>query len=331
MRSAVVVLAWNAAEAVQACLHALQQLNPAADQIVVVDNGSHDGSADLVATQFPEVVLIRHTQNLGFALGMNAGIAHLLAQPAPPEVIVVLNQDTLVDPGWLAALLAVMESDAQIAAVGSQIRYPDGKLQHAGVTLAWPRGVAQHRGLHTTDHYQSGDYVTGAALALRSTALQQVGLFDPGYTPAYYEDVDLCWRLRQAGYQIRYAPAATLVHQESLSISDPITRSAYYNRGRLRFVIKTYAWDDLIGVFAQAEMAFVRQYAHTFEGTVLRWAYDATLDTLDAILADRQAIGMLTPTDAHAQLTRILIGLRRALFHSLYRRSIAAVNTLASL
>jgi O-antigen biosynthesis protein len=336
MRSAVIVLSWNAADVALSCLASLAALAPGPEQLVVVDNASSDGSADLVAQRFPAVTLIRNQSNLGFSGGMNIGIRALLAQAQPPEVIILLNQDTLVDPGWLGAIDAAFEADPSAGAVGCKIRYPDGSIQHAGVTLDWPRAVAQHIGWHERDDGQydvprNFDLLTGAALALRSEALVRVGTLDEGYAPAYFEDADLCWRLRHAGYLLRYEPRATLVHQESLSLRDELTRSALYNRGRLRFVLKTYAFTDLLGPFANVERAFVRQYAHTAEGRVLRWAYAATLDALPGILAARRDLGVDTPASAPVAFHDLLVGLRHDLAYALHRRAIFCADTIASL
>jgi GT2 family glycosyltransferase len=336
MRSAVIMLAWNAADAALACLGSLAALAPAPDQVVVVDNASADGTPDLVAARFPAVTLIRNAANLGFSGGMNVGMRALLAQEQPPEAIILLNQDTLVDAGWLAALTAALGADPALGAVGCKIRYPDGALQHAGVTLDWPRAVARHVGWHDPDGGQHDaprdvEFVTAAAVALRTDALAKVGLLDEGYAPAYFEDVDLCWRLRHAGYRIGYAPAATLVHHESLSLRDELTRSAHYNRGRLRFVLKTYALADLLGPFAAAELAFMREYGHLAEGRALRWAYAEALATLPDTLAARRDLGVDTPADAPLALRSLLVGLRRELAHTLYRRAAACAAEIYAL
>jgi GT2 family glycosyltransferase len=336
MRSAVIVLTWNAADAALACLGSLAALDPAPDQVVVVDNASVDGSADRVAEHFPAVTLIRNAANLGFSGGMNVGMRALLAQKAPPEAIILLNQDTLVDTGWLAALTTALEADLTLGAVGCKIRYPDGSIQHAGVTLDWPRAVAHHIGWHEPDTGQHDapqpmEFVTAAAVALRAEALARVGLLDEGYAPAYFEDVDLCWRLRRAGYRIGYAPAATLVHQESLSLHDELTRSAHYNRGRLRFVLKTYALADLLGPFVAAERDFMHMYGHQPEGRALRWAYAEALAALPDIIAARRALGLDTPDSALPALRNLLVGLRRELSHTLYRRAAACATEIYAL
>lgn len=336
MSSAVIVLAWNAAEAVARCLTSLAALDPRPEQVLVVDNASLDGTPAMVAERFPQFALLRNERNLGFAGGMNAGIQLLLNQEQPPEAIVLLNQDTVVDAGWLGAIVAPLANEPQLGAVGCKIRYPDGTLQHAGATLEWPRALAHHVGWHEPDRGQhdephNAELLTGAALALRAAALRQIGLFDEGYAPAYFEDVDLCWRLRRAGYGLRYEPRATLVHHESLSLRDELTRSGYYNRGRLRFVLKSYALDDLRGPFAAAEQAFLHEHGHNPEGRVLRWAYSETLAALPAIVAARRALEPELPADAPAAMRELLVNLRRELAAVLHKRALACADEIYAL
>lgn len=336
MNSAVIVLTWNGGAAALDCLAALAALDPAPAQLIVVDNASADGTAEAVAARFPAATLIRNPANLGFAAGMNVGIRAALAAARPPEAVVLLNQDTLVDRGWLGALEAALAADSDVGAVGCKIRYPDGSLQHAGVRLEWPRAVAHHLGWHEADRGQHDtprpvEFLTAAAIALRAAALERVGLLDEGFAPAYYEDMDLCRRLRRAGYSLWYEPRATLVHQESQSLRDELTRSAHYNRGRLRFVLKGYSLEELAGPFAAAELAFMAEHGHNPEGRALRWAYSESLAALPGIVAARRAEEPDLPADAEAAMGELLATLRRALAATLYRRAAACADELYSL
>ncbi len=336
MSNAVLVLTWNGGEAAMRCLEAVAALDPPPDRVLVVDNASSDGTAAQVAARFPAFDLIRNPRNLGFAAGMNVGIKALLALDPPPESIVLLNQDTLVDPGWLGAITAPLAEDMRIAAVGCKIRYADGRIQHAGVRLDWPRAVAHHIGWYEPDTGQydaacEAEYLTAAAIALRAAALAEVGLFDEGFWPAYFEDIDLGWRLRRAGYLLRYEPRATLIHAESLSLRDPLTRSACYNRGRLRFVLKSYALDDLEGPFAAAERAFLAEHGHHPEGRALRYAYSESLAALPGIVAARRALEPDLPSETTERLRDLLLSLRRELAGVFYRRATACAAELYSL
>ncbi len=130
MNSAVIVLTWNGGAEAIACLQRVHQLDPAPDIVLVVDNDSRDGTPDQIAALFPAFTLIRNPHNLGYSGGMNVGIRTLLAHESPPDVIVLLNQDTLVDREWLGAIIAPF-ADPAVGAVGCKIRYPDGTIQHA--------------------------------------------------------------------------------------------------------------------------------------------------------------------------------------------------------
>src|SRR3712207_242617 len=172
MNVAVLVLAWNAAAAVAACLQTLARQQRAPDYTLVVDNASTDDTVECIEKQFGHVHLIRKETNMGYALGMNTGLQALQALPEPPDEVVLLNQDTLLEPDWLGELIIPFENDTHIGAVVCKIRYPDGTIQHAGKYLEWPRAVAQHVGWHEPDHGQYDqprecDSVTAAAIGLR--------------------------------------------------------------------------------------------------------------------------------------------------------------------
>ncbi len=334
MNVAVIVLTWNAADAALACLRTLAAQERVPDYTLVVDNASQDGTAERIRQEFPAITVIRNTKNLGFGVGMNIGIQTLHRLSEPPEVVVLLNQDTLLEPSWLNAILAPLDNDARTGAVGCKIRYPDKTLQHAGTYLEWPRSVAHHIGRGETDtgqydDVQEYDAVTGAAIAIRMQAMREVGLFDPGYTPAYYEDIDLCWRLRKQGYRIVYAPQAVLTHHESLSMTDPITRGKYYNRGRLRFVLKSYAIDHILQDFATSEQQFIQQHIYPPEARALRWAYVETYHRLDEICQARSVIAQ-ERLDAQTvdNLGTMILECKHCLTRALHRRAHATLEAM---
>jgi GT2 family glycosyltransferase len=333
MNIAVLVLTWNATDVALACLHALAQQERPPAYTLVVDNGSVDETVAQIRAAFPQLHLVQNRTNLGFAQGMNVGLTTLRQIGKPPDVVVLLNQDTVVAPDWLAALFAPFTADPHLGAAGCKIRYPDGTLQHAGMTLEWPRAVVHHIGTHEPDtgqydEMQPYDAVTGAALALRMSALDKVGLFDPGYSPAYYEDADLCWRLRHSGYQVAYVPAAVLTHHESLSLRNPLTRSQYYNRGRLRYVLKTYAAADIVGPFADAEQAFIREHLHPAEARALRWAYIETLLHLPDILKTRAALHPPLAPEMRQQIEAALTACKQTLTDTLTQRAQRGIDEL---
>lgn len=283
MKVSVVIPAWNGARFLPACLEALYALGDPDLDVVVVDNASADGSADLVAARYPAARLLRHAENLGFARACNAGL-----RAAAGEVLVLLNQDTVVRPAWLTALRAAFTDQPQAGIVGCKALYPDGRVQHAGGWMEWPLGVGHHYG-HAEpddgrwDEARAVDFVTGAALGLRRAVLERIGYLDEDLRPAYFEDVDYCLRARAAGFLVWYAPAAVLEHHESTSTA-PAARSRYYQRNRLRLVLKHLPPDRFLAEFVPAERERLPLALWSTEGPALRAAYLESVFEVPALL-----------------------------------------------
>ncbi|MFP6664550.1 MAG: glycosyltransferase family 2 protein [Deltaproteobacteria bacterium] len=294
VNAGIVVLAWNGADQIGACLEAVLACEGEPSDIIVVDNGSTDDSREVAKLAAPMAKLLALPENLGFAGGMNAGLDDFLGREHAPEVLILLNQDTAVDRGWYQAITAPFGTAADIGVVGCKIYYPDGKtLQHAGASIEPARAITTHIGAGETDagRYDVArdcEYVTGAAMAVRSAALRKTGPLDAGFFPAYYEEVDLCLRMRDAGYRVRYEPSATLRHAESTSLPENFRRYAVAHRNRLRFVVKNYTWPDLWETFLPAERAHAAAIGHDLELATLRQAYlGAILGMEEWIIARR--------------------------------------------
>ena len=255
----VIIPLWNGEKWIRPCLAALAGQAtgaPFALEVVVVDNGSQDASPVIVENEFPAARLIRNGRNLGFAGGCNVGLA-----AATGDALVLLNQDTIVQPGWLAGLVTALDAPS-VGIAGSLALLAEGKrVQHAGGVVDWPLGVARHWGhgeALDARWRQAGDaqFVTGASLALRREVLEKIGPLDEAFWPGYYEDVDFCWRAREAGYSIRYAPASTLIHAESGSFTDPVYTGWARLCGRLRFCLKHLPAQRFVDEFLLAEAAY---------------------------------------------------------------------------
>lgn len=210
MKASVVIPLLQGGLYIRDCLQSLQQQSeqPA---IIVVNNGSSDDGPDIVRREFPDVTLLDFARPLGFAGAVNAGIQAALTTVEPPDVVIALNQDTVVDPGWLAAIMSAFV-DPAVGLAGCLARFPDGQIQHAGGTLIEPLWYGRNR--HSIDDPAPIHYLAALALGMRVTMLDQIGLFDEGFFPAYYEDVDLCLRALAQGWRIELVPAATLIHHE---------------------------------------------------------------------------------------------------------------------
>lgn len=279
------MLAWNGAGVLPSCLRSLAGVQEAGASLVCIDNGSTDRTREIIRAEAPGATLLENGRNLGFAAGMNRGIEHVLSETEPPEILILLNQDTIVAEDWLAGITAPFSGDKTIGAVGCKVHYPDGRLQHAGAGIDNARATAFHLGAGETDTGQYDTprdvpYVTGAAIALRTRAIRQVGLLDEGFHPAYYEDVDLCLRLRESGWRILYEPAAVVEHQESTSTPDAFKRARITERHRLRYVLKNWSVDRIRETFVPAERAHGDACGEDLEMKALQGAYrDAARDS----------------------------------------------------
>ena len=199
------------------CLASIAAYPPqAAIEVIVVDDATPDGSTECLAG-IPGIRLIINPHNLGFIRACNAA-----ARVALSEFLLFLNNDTHVLPGWLDAMLVPFHERPDIGAVGSKLLYPDGTLQEAGCII-WGDGTGWNYGrLNEADHpvynyLREVDYCSGASLMVPRALFAQVGGFDERYAPAYCEDSDLAFRLRELGHKILYQPRSQIVHYEGAS------------------------------------------------------------------------------------------------------------------
>ncbi len=226
----LVFVAWNARAHL---VHALAAATATGYPIVVVDNASADGTAEYVRLRAPQARLVAADRNLGFAGGVNAGV-----READTPWVLVLNPDIIVTPEALALLVAEGQSDEVIGAVGAQLIGADGAPQPeysvrrfptigtwaADLLLVdhvWPSNPASRRYLATdVDRTSTQDVEQPAAacLLVRRSAFEAVSGFDAGFHPAWFEDVDFCRRLRQAGWRIRYKAEARVVHEGGVAM-----------------------------------------------------------------------------------------------------------------
>jgi N-acetylglucosaminyl-diphospho-decaprenol L-rhamnosyltransferase len=221
-------------------------------EVVVVDNASTDGSVEALAAALPEVPVVHAPGNVGYARGANLGIA---ATRAP--VVAVLNPDTLVDAGTAAAMLAALDADARVGAVGPRVRNVDGShfpsarrlpgivdaVGHGLLGLVWRNNpfTRRYRELDADpSRPRPVDWVSGCAIWLRRDALDAVGGWDERYF-MYVEDVDLCRRLRVAGYTVRYDPAGGVEHVQGASTSRrPYRMILEHHRSLWRFARRRF-------------------------------------------------------------------------------------------
>jgi len=277
MRVSVVIPVWNGASVIGGCLESLDaHSGPGLLEVIAVDNASSDGSAELIAARHPRVRLLRQPVNLGFAGGVNVGLAAAQGDP-----MVLLNQDCIAEPDWLTALIDALEAYPSYGLAGCTLLTPDGSVDHAGARMSRPDAI----GTHLTDigdvRVRRVEYATGAALAIRRSTWDAVGRFDEGFYPAYYEEVDYCLRARRLGLETAHVPGSRLKHLRASTIwlRDPVRHAHHQQRARYRFVSKHFDADEMRGFFAfeHAAIAAVRAFGQAV-GRVL-----AVRDTLAAL------------------------------------------------
>jgi GT2 family glycosyltransferase len=232
-RVAVVVLNWNGWKDTIACVESLQKLDYGDFQILLVDNGSTDGSADHLRTALPAIELLQTGANLGFGGGCNVGIRHALAQGA--EYVWLINSDATVDRGALSALVRVADQNPALGSVGSVLFEADDVTR----VQLWGGGRVNLWLGRSTHCLVPGpiDFVSGASVLLRRAALEQVGLFDEAMFFMYWEDTDLAFRLRNAGWQLAVAGDSKVWHKQSasLGLGNPLL-DQYATRSCVRFL-----------------------------------------------------------------------------------------------
>ncbi|HET6434923.1 MAG TPA: glycosyltransferase, partial [Xanthomonadaceae bacterium] len=235
--ASIVIPVFNQFAHTVACLRALAAHPPdAAIEVLVVDDGSTDGTADALA-QVAGLRYHRRAANGGFIAACNDGAAL-----ARGEFLVFLNNDTVPQPGWLDALLATFAAHPDTGLAGAQLLYPDGRLQEAGgVVFADGSGWNYGRFGDARDprhaYLRAADYLSGAAIAIPRALFAQLGGFAECYAPAYYEDTDLAFAVRAAGRGVLYQPAARVVHDEGTTAGTDTGSGAkaYQVRNQARF------------------------------------------------------------------------------------------------
>jgi N-acetylglucosaminyl-diphospho-decaprenol L-rhamnosyltransferase len=247
------VVTYEAGSLLRDCVASLlADTSAGAPEVVVVDNGSHDGSVEALRAEIPHVDVRVANRNLGYAAAANLGIASTRS-----PVVAVCNADVRVAPGTAAAMVRRLDAEPDLGALGPLVLQPDGSpypsarrvpsltdaVGHGivGPVRADNRYTRRYRELDEDPRRaRDVDWVSGAAVWLRRAALDAVGGWDEGYF-MYVEDVDLCWRLREAGWRIGYEPAGQVVHVQGASTArHPYRMIVAHHRSLLRFATKRW-------------------------------------------------------------------------------------------
>lgn len=231
-----VVLACNQLRYTRECLTSLLALDPPADHVLLIDNGSTDGTPEQVRAEFPSVEVMTLDRNRYFAGGVNAGLSRAMEGGAGSALL--LNNDLVLERGALGILRAALEADGSRGAVSPKLFFYDApdRIWFAGGIVSGASGLIRHRGAHKKDGaFRDGpravDYVSGAAALLSRQALDRVGPFDLDYI-MYVEDVDWSARARKAGFLLWYEPSARGWHHVSVTSGGGLTPLKAYFRLR---------------------------------------------------------------------------------------------------
>jgi GT2 family glycosyltransferase len=245
LKVSVVVVSYNGRDLIGACLDSLlAQIYPIAE-LILVDNGSSDGTVRFVRQTYPVVRVVELANNRGFAGGANVGI-----RSSTGELVAFLNSDATADPGWLTALVRVAQSRPDVGMVASQMRFmaEPNTINSAGICLdragvAWDRGGGAPAG--TVELSEETFGACGGAALYRRALFDDVGVYDDEFF-MYLEDVDLAWRAQLAGWRCAYASDARVLHRHSASAVEHSPFKRYLlARNKVWLIAKNYPTPDL--------------------------------------------------------------------------------------
>jgi GT2 family glycosyltransferase len=271
-RFSIIIPHLNGLEHLETCLGSLRRQTVAGFEVLLVDNGSTDGSQAYVREQFPDVRLLELGRNHGFTGACNAGYA-----AAAGDIIVLLNNDTEVVPDWLESIGAAFAADPQVGAVASRMMLFDRRDHfHSAGDYVGLDGIPGNRGVWQKDRgqYDRPERVfsaCGGAAAYRRTMLEEIGFLDDDFFFSC-EDVDLSWRANLAGWRVWYAPRAVVYHK--LKATGGGTTSSYYDgRNFLYLLWKNYpssllrrTWRRVLG----GQLRITREALRAWRGAAAR-------------------------------------------------------------
>lgn len=256
----VIIVSYNVADLLRKCLRSVLASQGVELAVCVVDNGSADGSADLVRAEFPQVHLIVSAENRGYSAANNLGIRYFLAQTPPPRYILLLNPDTEVPPEGIAEMVAYLDRNPEAGIAGPKLVRPDGSLDLAcrrsfpspevsfyrmvGLSRLFPRSRRFGRYNLTyldPDVETEVDSVVGAFMLVRREALEAAGPMDEDFF-LYGEDLDLAFRVKARGWKVLYYPKVVVLHHKGESTRRARARAVReFYRAMLIFYRKHYA------------------------------------------------------------------------------------------
>lgn len=300
--ASIIFANWNGAHHLPVCVNALRQQTVRDFEIILVDNASRDNSLEVLARDFPEVNVIALKENRGFAGGSNVGI-----RAAQGQFIILLNNDTEVDPRWLEEVIAAFERHPEAGSVASKMKLFDQRDKfHTTGDFYRVDGLPGNRGVWEADRgqYDREEYVfsaCGGSAAYRRTVLDQIGLLDEDFFFSC-EDVDLGWRAQLAGWRCVYAPRAVVYHKLKAT-GGGATASFYDGRNFLWLIAKNYPaslWKINRGAIIRTQWSLFREAVRAWRGEAARARIRgmlAGLIGLPRMLRKRRAVQALRRVD----------------------------------
>lgn len=237
MDLSIIIVNWNTNSLLQKCLESIVKFTHDIHyEIIVIDNGSSDGSVEAIKSMFPSVILIENDKNMGFAKGVNQGL-----KKTKGKNILLLNSDTYLMENTFTKMVDLMKKQNHIGAMTCRVLYPDGKPQSAYCKFPSLSGMIyelisiaklfNHSKLFykydvsqwnysVSKELTDGLWPGGGCLMIKREVIQKAGMMDENYGYAYLEDADLCYRIKNAGYSFYYLAEATIYHHHAYTVSN---------------------------------------------------------------------------------------------------------------
>lgn len=288
----LIIVNWKLKHQTARCLQSLAQVSEP-HRVIVVDNGSHDGSVEYLQALFSDLSVIPLSENLGFGAACNRALKSLLLEP-DWEYVFLVNNDALLHPEALTYLRQAAQQSPQVGIFGPKIYYetaPD-RIWYAGARRRWGVLAATGTGRGQLDQgqfdqRQNIDFVFGAGMFIRRQVIETIGFFDEQFF-IYLEDLDYCLRAQKAGFSLQFVPQARLWHRVSASTESlPDWRKYHQARSTILFLLKHTTFPLALPVIAFWMLVFLRSvFAETLQGNLnSSWIYLSGL--INAILLEK--------------------------------------------
>ncbi len=313
----VIIPNWNGKNVIRDCLNSLQSLIYPNYELIVVDNGSTDGSVKMISEEFPTVRLIISPLNLGFAGACNLGI-----KASKGQLIALFNSDAIADPYWLSELVDCISKEDDVAMASGLIFYetPSDVLWSAGARIDGITGMPYHIGrgerLHSRVNIEDADYLPGCAIIFSRTMIKKIGFLDEGYF-LYGDEVDWTFRAKRLGYKIKLNPNALVWHKASTTRRRNPSKGYYHLvRGYFRIYLKQFPLKYLVTSFFFQLVMFPIFEALLFRTSPLYFVQRAkafvwNMKNLKEIIIERNIMSSMGKIDLKNRFKELLVVTRR--------------------